>query len=295
MRATAQVPTYVASPAAKVMGWARQGVESFVTVQNILLDLTAQESALAIGVLRERLNLRSLRPRISITTAADKSVATLTSAGKIMVDLAEGENALVTEGLKEGLRLSPRTGAIADLIRARIEAYLEMYKRVLDITAEQTHATLEAYNDGRGLKIRNGLSEMARQSVIGMVETEQKFLDTAAEQVTIALQPPKEVKKPVRDRSKALAHLAYEGIDKVADAEKKLIDLAMSQLITNGNHAERKVEEEAPTPLTEVTRKGFQSLVVAQKALMDVAIKPIRRAAHKPEAAKPVGRPKRRK
>ena len=294
MRATAQAPTPVPSPAGRLMGWARQGVESFVTAQNILLDLTAQQNALAIGVLRERLNVRQLWPRFSITESADRGVASLTMAGKILLDLAAGESALLAAGVKEGLRLSPRTGAVADLLSARLETLIEMPRRWLDLTAEQTHSTIEAFNDGRGLQIGAGLRELARQGVIGCVETEKRFLDIAAEQVGIVLQPPKDAKKPVRARGKALAHIAHESIDKFADAQKQLVDLAVAQVSSNGNTEAEEAEEEPRTPLAEVTRKGFQNIVTAQKALMDVAIKPIRPAL-KEEAPKPAGRPKRKR
>ena len=44
------------SPANQLVGWARQGIDSFVAAQKILLDLTAQQNALVIGMLRENLS-----------------------------------------------------------------------------------------------------------------------------------------------------------------------------------------------------------------------------------------------
>ena len=37
-------------PANPLMGWARQGIQSFVAAQRILLDLAAQENALLVGM-----------------------------------------------------------------------------------------------------------------------------------------------------------------------------------------------------------------------------------------------------
>jgi hypothetical protein len=51
-----------ASLASTLANWARQGMESFVATQKILLDLAAQQNSLALGFVRERINFSPLRP-----------------------------------------------------------------------------------------------------------------------------------------------------------------------------------------------------------------------------------------
>ena len=63
------------SPASQLVGWARQGIDSFVAAQKILLDLTAQQNALVIGMLRENLSKPLYWPGEAIATIADKGVA----------------------------------------------------------------------------------------------------------------------------------------------------------------------------------------------------------------------------
>ena len=94
-----------ASPAGLVTGLARQGVQSFVAAQKIFMDLAAQENALLIGMVRERLGKPGSRPGASLVGIAEKGVKNLASAGKILLDLAGEETALAVDGVKEGLRL----------------------------------------------------------------------------------------------------------------------------------------------------------------------------------------------
>src|SRR5579872_1312528 len=126
MAATAQGP----SPAAWLAGWARQGIESFVAAQKILLDLTAHENALVIGAIRERLNLAKTEPGAKVIYLADKGVENLTAAGKILLDLAAGETALVTEGVNDAFPLPPAAGSVANVIKHRVDTLVDMEKHL---------------------------------------------------------------------------------------------------------------------------------------------------------------------
>ena len=78
------------SPANRLAGWARQGIDHFVAAQKILLDLTAQQNALMIGMLREKLSKPRSWPGDEIATIADKGVQDISAAGKILLDLVGG-------------------------------------------------------------------------------------------------------------------------------------------------------------------------------------------------------------
>ena len=89
------------SPASQLAGWARQGIDSFMAAQKILLDLTAQQNALVIGMLRENLSKPLFWPGDAIATIADKGVQNISAAGKILLDLAGDGTELVVDGVKE--------------------------------------------------------------------------------------------------------------------------------------------------------------------------------------------------
>ena len=93
------------SPVSQLAGWARQGIDSFVAAQKILLDLTAQQNALVIGMLRENLSKPLLWPGEAIATIADKGVQNISAAGKILLDLAGDGTELVVDRVKEAVPL----------------------------------------------------------------------------------------------------------------------------------------------------------------------------------------------
>jgi len=269
-------------PTNPLMGWARQGIESFVAAQKILLDLAAQENALLVGMVRENLGKPITRPGTTLAGLADLGVKNLSSAGKILLDLAAGETALVVDGVKEGLRLPVAAGAVAEIARHRMDTFVGMQKRLLDAAAEQTHAMAESYQDGKGLMAGAKVVELARRGIEGFVESEKKFLDLAAHEVSAATKGGKTRGKP-RERMEVLTKLAREGAEKYIDAQKKLLELAIEEFETARKvKGERKVAvRKAPQQSWgELTEKGVKNLVTAQKSLLELAIKPKRGMAH---------------
>ena len=141
MKAREKSAPHETSPSSLLTGWARQGVQSFVAAQKILMDLAAQENALLIGMIREGFNQPGSRLGASVAGLAEKGVENLAAAGKILLDLAADETALAVDGLKEGLRLPTAAGTVAEVARHRVDTFIEMQKNLLDATADQAHAS----------------------------------------------------------------------------------------------------------------------------------------------------------
>jgi hypothetical protein len=151
-----------------------------------------------------------------------------------------------------------------------------MQKRLLDIAAEETHAVAESYREGQGLKAGAKLAELARRGVQTFVESEKKFLDLAAHEVSAAANGKKPNGKP-RERMEVLTELAREGAEKYMEAQKGLLDLAIEQLETVGKTKDvRKATARKPLQQSwgELTEKSVKNLVTAEKSLLDLAIKP---------------------
>src|SRR5208337_2522779 len=259
-------------PVNPLMGWARQGIESFVAAQKILLDLAAQEKALLVGLVRENLGKPISRPAATLAGLADMGVRNFTTAGKILLDLAAGETALVVDGVKEGLRLPAAGSAVAEVARHRVDTIVGMQKRLLDTAAEQTHAMAESYQEGKGLMAGARVVELARRGIEGFVECEKKFLDLAAHEVNAANKGGKPNGKP-RERMEVLTKLARQGAEKYIDAQKRLLELAMEELDTVQKvRGDRKVAGRKPL------QQSWGELT--EKALLNLAIKPKRGVAH---------------
>ena len=62
MNAREKKATRAAPPASLLVGWARQGMGSFMAAQRILLDLAAQENAMLLGMAREQFGKDGFRP-----------------------------------------------------------------------------------------------------------------------------------------------------------------------------------------------------------------------------------------
>jgi len=268
------------SPGSLLTGWARQGVESFVAAQKILLDLAAQENALLIGMVREQLGKTGFRPGVAMAGIAEQGVKNLTTAGKILLDLAASETALAVDGVKEGLRLPAAAGTVAELVRHRVDTIVEMQKRLLDATAEQAHAVAESYREGKGVLSATHVTELARRGIEGFVESEKKFLDLAAQEVSAATKGGKKPGKPPRERMAVLTEVAREGADKYLETQKKLFDLAIEQLEATtkvgGDHKEAARKEAQPA-WGELTEKSMKNFVTAEKSLLDLAMKPLKK------------------
>ncbi len=263
-------------PSNPLMGWARQGIESFVAAQKIVLDLAAQENGLFFGMAREHLVKPAFRPSAMLAGVAEKGVKDFTTAGKILLDLAAGETALVVDGVKEGLRLPVAAGAAVDLVRHRMDTLIGMQKRLLEAAAEETHAVAESYREGQGLMAGAKVAELARRAVEVFVESEKKFLDLAAHEVSAATNGGKPSGKP-RERMEVLTKLARESAEKYMDAQTRLLELAIEQLETVSKvTGERKAAVRKPLERSwgELTEKSVKNLVAAEKSLLDLAIKP---------------------
>jgi hypothetical protein len=282
------------SPGGMLTGWARQGVESFVAAQKILLDLAAQENALLIGMVREQFGKTGFRPGVSVVGIAEKGVKNLTSAGKILLDLAASETALAVDGVKEGLRLPVAAGAIAELVRHRVDTFVEMQKNLLDATAEHAHAVAESYREGESVLAAANVADLARRGIEGFVESEKKFLDLASQEVSNATKGLKRPGKPPRARMEVFTEVAREGTEKYIETQKKLLNLAIEQLEATakagGGHKEEARKDGQPS-WGELTEKSLKNFVTAEKSLLDLAMKPMKKVGR--EEGRKVMRPRR--
>lgn len=277
MTARERKAAHETSPGGLLTGWARQGVQSFVAAQKILMDLAAHENALLIGMVREGLSKPGTRVGASVAGIAEKGVKNLATAGKILLDLAADETALAVDGMKDGLRLPASAGAVAEVVRHRIGTLVEMQKNLLDATAEQAHAVAEAYREGEKVLASAHVAELARRGVEGFVESEKKFLDLAAHEVSAVTKGDKRARKPPKDRIEVFTTLAREGAEKYIDTQKKLLELAIDQLeetakVSKGHR--EAVRSEAQRSWGELTEKSVKNIVSAEKSLLELAMKP---------------------
>jgi hypothetical protein len=255
--------------AAGVRHLTRQGSETLAVAMQIVSDLTAQEVALVVGMLRER---ATLWPAASTVQTAGDVVTGFTDAGKILLDLAADESAVVTDAVKEAFRLRPSFSALIDLIPRGVGTLIEMHKHLLDMIAGQTREIVGAYVEGKPLQPGMRIAKMARQSIETFVEAQKTFLDQINEQVAQATQGGRDSRAARRERSKVMRQLAREGIEKFIDTQRGLLELAMERMEAEGRVRAKPVPR---TSLAEIARESVQNFTMAQKSLLDLAVKPM--------------------
>ncbi len=286
--AAAAAPTRLSLPHIQA-DWARQGVESLTAALKIVSDLTAQEIALVVGMIRERI---PENPIDSVAQITGQAVTGVIDAAKILLDLAATESALAADGLKQVLGLRPSLAALTDLFPLGVGTLVDMEKKMLDAAAEETEGLVEFVTDGKPLMPRARAAKLAREALEGFIETQKKLLDQFADQVILATEGGH---KASRAEAKAFTSLAREAIEKFIDAQKDLLQIAVAQMEAGEKRAHGKPVSR--TSFTELTQKSVRNLTSAQKSLLDLAVKPVRKAVREAEEethVKPRRRPKRK-
>ena len=259
--------------------WIRQGAEGVIATQKILLDLAAQQNALALTVIRERLGVLSPSPSKALIDLAGKGVENFMEAQKVLLDLAARQNAIVAEGLKPSLRGTPIAG-IAEVVTRSVDQFIGAQKHFLETAGEQTDAAIRDYREGKNFDTSR-LSSLAREGKKTFIESQKKFLDIVEEQVT---RKPRKAEPADAGRPDVFA-LAKDGVDAFVEAQKRLLDLASSQIDVNVEFTREVFSTprgKATTSMEALMRKSVDSFVAAQKALAELASKP--RKAATPDA-----------
>jgi len=282
-KAQAAAATATHTPRTSIPGlfgeWIRQGAEGVIATQKILLDLVAQQNALALTIMRERLGAFAPGSPQPLFELAGKGIENFMEAQKVLLDLAARQNAIVAEGLKPVFGGVGMAG-MADVFSRSVDNFIKTQKQFLELAELQTEGAVKDLREGRTFD-RTRLSTLARDGMTTFFESQKKFLDILEDQ--LAAKPEAPAGEPVRRTD--LFEMAKEGVDAFVEAQKRLLDLASNQIQTNVDYT--RTAFTAPrnggttTSLEEMMRKSVDSFVAAQKALVELASKP--RAASEPE------------
>jgi len=253
-------------------GWVQQGVENFFATQRILVDLAMSQKSNVVNLVRGRFADPEFCPMAIAGELAGEAVNNFIEGQKLLLNLAQREHEIVTEGLKERVSGSAAALAVADLAQRGFDTFVAMQQDFLKTAGKQTHAWLNAVKAGKPFEGGN-LIEMARDAMDTFVHAQKKFLDLIAEETTKATsgkEPAKKMKKT------ELAAMAKEATDAFIEAQKKLIDVAGHQVNAGMRAAGRTVNMVAPfpfLPIPDFTRAGVKNFVSAEKALIDTVMK----------------------
>jgi len=257
--------------------WIRQGTEGFIATQKILLDLAAQQNALALTILKERLGVTMPNATGAVIDLVGKSIHNFMEAQRVLLDIAARENHIVVDGLKPAVA-GTTVENLAEVVRRGIDNFIAAQKLFLDHFDEQTEGVISDYKIGKGFD-KDRLRELAREGVKTFLESQKRFINIIEDEMLGS-----KLRTETTDaKSVDLFKMAQHSVDALVEAEKRLLDLAGNQVDVDVKFvrelAASRPEPRPSTSLPDLMKKSVDSFVAAQKALVDLASKPRRTEA----------------
>jgi len=221
-------------------------------------------------------------PLAILTELAVEGTSSLVEAQRALLNLAQQENEIILNGVKERIGGFVPAVAMTDLVRRSLDTLLGMQQELLTTTSKQTLQWLESEKAGKGDRAAQ-LVEFAREGVETFARAQKKFLEVVAHEAEKATSGKKEHDgKPVKKTE--LAHLAREAGNAFIEAQKRLLDVMGQQMNVNLDATTRAMEMMAPSrlaPMANLTGEGVRDFVDAQTSLIGSFMKPKKVASHK--------------
>ena len=215
-----------------------------------------------------------------LTELAVEGTSSLVEAQRALLNLAQQENDIILNGVKERIGGFLPAVAMTDLVRRSLETLLGMQQELLTTTSKQTLQWLESEKAGKGERATR-MAEFAREGVETFTRAQKKFLDVVAQEAAKATSGKKEHDVKVAKRTE-LAQLAREAGKAFIEAQKRLLDVMGQQMNVNLDATTRTLELMSPSrlvPMANLTGEGVRSFVDAETSLIGSLIKPPKKVA----------------
>ena len=214
-------------------------------------------------------------PMEILTELAVEGTSSLVEAQRALLTLAQQENDIILNGVKERIGGFLPAVAMTDLVRRSLDTLLGMQQELLTSTSKQTLVWLQSEKAGNG-KRASHLVEAAREGVETFTRAQKQLLEVVAEEAEKATTAKKEHGTKAVKRAE-LAHLAREAGNAFIEAQKRLLDVLGQQMNVNLDAATRAMEMISPSrlaPVASVTSEGVRNFVNAETSLFGSLIKP---------------------
>lgn len=219
-------------------------------------------------------------PLAVLTELAVEGTSSLVEAQRALLNLAQQENEILLNGIKERVGGFLPAAAMTDLVRRSFDTLIGMQQELLTATSRQTLEWLEAEKAGKGGRAARAI-EFAREGVETFAHAQKKFLEVVAQEAARATsgkleQDPKGVKKT------ELKHLAAEAGAAFIEAQKRLLEVMGQQMNVNLDVTSRTLEFVSPSklfPIADLTSEGVKRFVDTETSLIGSLIAPRKKAA----------------
>lgn len=254
-------------------GWMQQGIESFAATQRLFGEVAMRQNATATKALREGISDPAHSPLNLLADLAIEGTSSFVEAQKILLHLAQEENQIMMNGVKERVADSQRGAAVTDLVRRSLDTLLRMQQDFLKTTSKQTLEWLDAVKTGNPSP-QSHLVELAQEQMQTFVEAQKNFLDVIAQETARATG---EKHQPKARRKTDLSKLARAATDSFIEAQKRLMDVVNQQVNMNLKAATRTLELASSgnfLPVADFAGEGVKKFMGAEKALIESLVKP---------------------
>lgn len=225
-------------------------------------------------------------PLAIFTELAVEGTSSLVEAQRALLHLAQQENNIILNGVKEYIGGFVPAVAATDFVRRSVDTVIEAQQELLTATSKQTLEWLEGEKAGKDKRAAR-LLEFAREGVETFARAQKKFLDVAAQEAVKATKGKPEHAEPVKKTE--LAHLAREAGNAFIEAQKRLLDVVGQQMNVNLDATSKALELVSPSrlmPIANFTGEGVKNFVGAEKDLLSSLIAPGKKVAKAPKPAK---------
>jgi hypothetical protein len=166
------------------------------------------------------------------------------------------------------------------LYTKNVERLAELQKKALEIAAEQNAELIEVYKKAfRFIPDTPGLFlfDLVGQTFERYVETQKGAIDLAVEQSHALAGLAKERGSSVAKVAEGVTALFQQSVEQSVAAQKKALDYYAEQHKTAYETAKRQFR--ISNPAAEAFQSGLDALIETQKAMLDIASKPLKHAA----------------
>jgi hypothetical protein len=234
-------------------------------------------------------------PLSLLTELAVEGTSSLVEAQRTLLNLAQQENEIILNGVKERIGGFVPAVAMTDLVRRSLDTLIGMQQELLTTTNKQTLQWLESEKAGKDARTAR-LVEFAREGVETFTRAQKKFLDVVAQETEKATRGKHEHNGKAVKKT-GLSQLAREAGNAFVEAQKRLLDVMGQQMNVNLDVATRTMELVSPSRLFQManlTGEGVRNFVDQETSVIGSFIKPTRKSVHRtqPRRSRTTRRPK---
>lgn len=219
-----------------------------------------------------------------LTELAVEGSSSLVEAQRTLLDLAQQENEIIMNGVKEQVGAYLPAVAVTDLVRRSLDTLIGMQHELLTTTSKQTLQWLEPEQTGKTDRTAQMVA-FAREGVETFTRAQKKFLDVVAQETVRVTSGKQEHEKHAKKTE--VAKLAREAGSAFIEAQKRLLDVMGQQMNVNLDVATRTLGMMSPSrllPMANLTGDGVRNFMNAETSLFGSIIKPTKKVV---KGAKP--------